>query len=100
MTPNGQGQSTGALAKAIDDTFGDFEIFKEVFNTAGKKRFGSGWAGLVLTQDGNLEITSTANQGRPWMEGNYPLYPATNFDLKMEAPALTFVVLHFCSEPI
>lgn len=73
MIPNGRGKPIGAIAQAIDDTFGDFETFKEAFNTAGKKRFGSGWAWLVLTQDGNLEVTNTANQASPWMEGNYPI---------------------------
>ena len=73
MTPDGQGKPTGAIAKAINDTFGDFDTLKQEFNTAGKKRFGSGWAWLVLTKDGNLKVTSTANQDSPFMDGNYPI---------------------------
>ncbi|MEM8642491.1 MAG: superoxide dismutase [Cyanobacteria bacterium P01_G01_bin.54] len=73
MTPEGQGQPTGRLATAINETFGDFATFKQEFNTAGKRRFGSGWAWLVLTQDGTLEVTSTANQDSPFLAGNYPL---------------------------
>jgi len=73
MTPDGQGQPTGSLALAINDAFGDFETFKKQFNTAGKKRFGSGWAWLVLTQDGTLEVTSTANQDSPFLKGSYPI---------------------------
>ncbi len=73
MTPDSQSQPTGRIASAINDTFGDFETFKQEFNTAGKKRFGSGWAWLVLTKDGTLEVTSTANQDSPFLDGNYPI---------------------------
>ncbi|HHP7232191.1 MAG TPA: superoxide dismutase, partial [Xenococcaceae cyanobacterium] len=73
MTPNGANEPTGAIAKAINDTFGDFETFKSEFNAAGGSQFGSGWVWLVLNQDGNLEITSTANQDSPFLEGNYPI---------------------------
>ncbi|WP_017328275.1 superoxide dismutase [Synechococcus sp. PCC 7336] len=73
MTPNGQGQPTGAIARAIDDTFGDFGSFKQEFNAAGKGRFGSGWAWLVLTKDGELKITNTLNQDSPFLEGSYPV---------------------------
>jgi Fe-Mn family superoxide dismutase len=73
MTPDGQGEPTGPISEAIDDTFGDFTTFQQEFNTAGKRRFGSGWAWLVLTQDGTLEVTSTANQDSPFLDGNYPI---------------------------
>jgi Fe-Mn family superoxide dismutase len=73
MGPNGGGEPTGAIADAIRGTFGDFETFKEKFNDAGVKRFGSGWVWLVRTRDGKLEIMSTANQDSPLMEGHYPI---------------------------
>ncbi len=73
MTPDSPGQPTGEIAEAINTTFGDFETFKEKFNTAGKKRFGSGWAWLVMNEDGTLEVTSTGNQGSPLSEGQYPI---------------------------
>jgi len=68
MTPNAPGKPEGALAEAIMATFGSFDQFKEKFNAAGAGRFGSGWAWLI--KDGTkVEITSTANQDNPIMDG-------------------------------
>src|SRR5207247_6503336 len=73
MKPNGGGEPTGAIASAIQSTFGSFDAFKTAFNDAGVKRFGSGWAWLVLDRSGKLQVTSTANQDSPHMDGNYPV---------------------------
>ena len=72
LSPNGGGNPSGALAEAINSKFGSFEDFKEKFAAAGKTRFGSGWAWLVLS-NGELEVTSTPNQDSPLMEGKTPL---------------------------
>ena len=66
MGPNAGGVPTGPLADAINASFGSFEGFKEKFVDAGVKRFGSGWAWL-LVRNGKLEIASTANQDNPLM---------------------------------
>jgi Fe-Mn family superoxide dismutase len=73
MTPGGSTQPTGELASAIDQTFGSFDQFKAAFNDAGAKRFGSGWAWLVLGNDGKLQVISTANQDSPLMDGLFPV---------------------------
>jgi superoxide dismutase, Fe-Mn family len=73
MTPGGSGQPTGELAAAITETFGSFDQFKAAFNDAGVKRFGSGWAWLILGPDGKLQVISTANQDSPYMDGLYPV---------------------------
>ncbi len=73
MKPNGGGAPTGALADAINQTFGSFEQFKTAFNDAGAKRFGSGWAWLVMNRGGQLSVISTANQDSPFMDGLYPV---------------------------
>ena len=73
MKPNGGGAPTGALANAIQSTLGSFDAFKAAFNDAGVKRFGSGWAWLVLDTSGGLQVISTANQDSPLMDGLYPV---------------------------
>ena len=73
MKPNGGGEPTGDLASAISSTFGSFDQFKAAFNDAGAKRFGSGWAWLVIGADGKLAVTSTANQDSPLIDGQYPV---------------------------
>jgi len=60
---------TGELAAAIDAAFGSFDKFKEAFAKAAATRFGSGWAWLGVTADGNLVVTSTPNQDNPLMKG-------------------------------
>jgi superoxide dismutase, Fe-Mn family len=73
MKPNGGGQPTGDLASAIQQVFGSFDAFKAALNDAGTKRFGSGWAWLVLDSSGKLQVISTANQDSPLMDGLYPV---------------------------
>ncbi len=73
MKPNGGGAPTGEIASAIDSTFGSFDAFKAAFNDAGAKRFGSGWAWLVLDGSGRLQITSTANQDSPISDGLFTI---------------------------
>ena len=70
--PNAGGAPKGTLADAINSTFGGFDAFKEKLQGAGASRFGSGWAWLVVNK-GKLEITSTANQDSPIMEGQKPI---------------------------
>ena len=66
--PNAGGAPVGALASAIDSTFGGFAGFKEKFAAAATTRFGSGWAWLVKG-GGKIDIISSANQDSPVMEG-------------------------------
>jgi Fe-Mn family superoxide dismutase len=70
MGPNGGGQPTGDLLKAINDSFGSVDAMKEQFNKAAAGRFGSGWAWLVVDPNGKLAITSTPNQDNPLMDGS------------------------------
>ncbi len=67
MKPNGGAIPKGALANTIISTFGSFDEFKKQFTDASMKRFGSGWAWLVVS-NGKLVITSTPNQDNPLMQ--------------------------------
>jgi len=69
MTPKGGGEPTGDLASAIKSTFGSFEEFKKQFTEAATKRFGSGWAWLVV-KEGKLTILSIANQDPPMLDSS------------------------------
>lgn len=73
MSPAGGGAPTGAIAAALETTFGSFDEFKSAFNGEGKKRFGSGWAWLVLDSDKTLQVTNTGNQDSPLMNGLTPI---------------------------
>ena len=71
MSPNG-GEPGGEVTEAIKSVFGSLDAAKEEFATAAAKRFGSGWAWLVIGDNG-LEIYSTANQDSPIMQGHTPI---------------------------
>ena len=68
MGPGAGGAPTGAIADAINSSFGAFDKFKEEVKKAGVGRFGSGWA-WVISQGGKLVVESSANQDSPLMEG-------------------------------
>lgn len=73
MGPDGGGDPSGHLATAIEEGFGNFEGFKELFAKAGMTRFGSGWAWLYVDNQGKLAVKSTPNQDTPLMDGNKPI---------------------------
>lgn len=61
------GAPSGALADAINATWGTFDTFKAEFAKAATTRFGSGWAWLYVGADKKLAVGSTANQDSPLM---------------------------------
>lgn len=65
LSPNGGGAPSGALAEAIDATFGSFDEFKAKFSASAAGNFGSGWTWLVKNSDGGLEIVNTSNADTP-----------------------------------
>lgn len=73
MSPQGGGQPTGAVAKAIDEQLGSFDAFKDAFTKAAISRFGSGWAWLSVTPEHQLIVESSANQDSPLMHGHTPI---------------------------
>jgi|SRR5690606_7982103 len=73
MSPDGGGEPSGALAEAINAKFGSVDQLKERVNAAGAGQFGSGWAWLVVDENGELEVLSTPNQDSPLMMGKTPI---------------------------
>lgn len=73
LSPNGGGAPSGEIGDAISSAFGSYDSFKEQFASAATGQFGSGWAWLVVEDDGSLTITSTPNQDTPLMEGKTPI---------------------------
>lgn len=73
FSPDGCREPKGALKEAIEGQFGSFEGFKESFSKTAATLFGSGWAWLTKTGEGQLEIVQTGNAGNPLREGKTPL---------------------------
>ena len=68
MKPSPATAPAGPLLEAINKTFGSFADFQKAFGEAAKTRFGSGWAWLLVKQDGSLAVSSTPNQDNPLMD--------------------------------
>ena len=69
LAPKAGGEPHGAIAAAIDATFGSFADFKDKFSKAAATQFGSGWAWLVQKDDGALAIEQSANADTPFATG-------------------------------
>lgn len=73
MSPEGGGEPSGALQELLARHFGDPQAFKQEFASVATGEFGSGWAWLVKTRDGALEIVSTHDAENPLRQGLTPL---------------------------
>ena len=65
LAPNAGGEPTGAIAEAINKSFGSFAEFKAAWNDKAVNNFGSAWTRLVKKADGTLEIVNTSNAATP-----------------------------------
>ena len=89
MSPNGGGKPIGEVAVAINEAFGSFEEFKNIFSSAAGTRFGSGWAWLVV-KEGKLVVSSTANQDNPLMDDQCGSTPILCLDVWEHAYYLNY----------
>ncbi|MFO8064655.1 MAG: superoxide dismutase [Spirochaetota bacterium] len=87
MAPHAGGEPTGDIGQAIASAFGGFDAFKEQFKSTATGRFGSGWAWLVVTKAGGLDLVSTPNQDNPISQG---LTPILGIDVWEHAYYLTY----------
>lgn len=74
FSPSGGGLPQDELARAIERDFGSFEKFREEFSRAAVTLFGSGWAWLVKTSKGTLDIIQESNAGNPMRRGFSPVF--------------------------
>ena len=72
MRPGGGGEANGAIAAAIENSFGNQRAFNQQFVTAAGDQFGSGWAWLVL-ENAKLKIVATSNAETPLTTQQVPL---------------------------
>ncbi len=73
MSPNGGGDPTADVKTAIERRFNSFDNFQQLMSKAAISQFGSGYGWLVLNEQGELEVLSTANQNTPLKDGKEPL---------------------------
>src|SRR5688572_17982764 len=73
MRPGGGGTPSGALRDTIERDFGGLVEFRTAFAKAAAGVFGSGWAWLVVGQDGTLKIAMTDDADTPIVRGETPL---------------------------
>lgn len=73
FNPDGCKEPKDNLKAAIELKFGSVEAFKEAFSGAAATLFGSGWAWLVVNEEGELEIIQTSNAGNPLRINKKPI---------------------------
>ena len=75
ISPDGGKAPEGALAEAIDKTFGSFESLRGELTQLATGQFGSGWAFLSANKAGELFTSASPNQDNPISEGtgNIPI---------------------------
>ena len=72
MGPGEGKKMPGALEKAITDSFGSVQKFKDDFAAAGAGQFGSGWCWLAV-QGGKIVVMKTPNGENPLVHGAVPI---------------------------
>lgn len=72
LNPDG-GEPNKKLLEKIEETFGSYNDFKDIFKQKAMEQFGSGWAWLAEDSNGNLLCYNTSNADNPLIFGHTPL---------------------------
>jgi Fe-Mn family superoxide dismutase len=70
LSPEGGGKPKGEIARAIDQSFGSFDAFKDEFTKASIAHFASGWAWLTRDASGKLKVETLPNADTPVMRND------------------------------
>lgn len=70
LSPTPQKEVNGILREKIEQKWGSIEEFKTYMKQVSTARFGSGWTWLYVKYNGEIEVTTTANQDNPMMDTN------------------------------
>lgn len=70
LSPTPQKEVNGILGEKIEQKWGSIEEFKTYMKQVSMARFGSGWTWLYVKYNGEIEVTTTANQDNPMMDTN------------------------------
>jgi Fe-Mn family superoxide dismutase len=90
LSPESGSKPGEQLQALIDSSFGSLDNLKNTFNDAAASVFGSGWAWLVLTKEGSLDVVSTPNQDNPLMDDIDKGYPLFGIDVWEHAYYLNY----------
>jgi len=70
LSPKGGGEPQGELGEKIKKDFGSFADFKKLFTETAVGHFGSGWAWLILDNNGKLQVKGTHDADNPLSDGS------------------------------
>ena len=81
MSPNPKKDPSGDLKDKIDSTFGGVDKLIDALSSASAGQFGSGWGWLSTNANGDLTVSSSANQSNPLIESKGELTPILGIDV-------------------
>jgi len=74
LTPNGERRPVGGeFSSNLDNTFGNFDAFKQKFTKMAVEHFSNGWIWLAVDNHGKMELFSTKDHESPITRGMIPL---------------------------
>lgn len=69
LTPNQSAAPSDALKRAIEQSYGSMDQFKQDFVAKGLGHFASGWVWLMADSDGKVQLDDTHDAATPMLDG-------------------------------